>query len=45
MTISLGQQFSIIGSNGCTTSLDNNILTVNAAAAEATGYAAALALG
>ena len=45
MAISLGQQFSIIGSNGCTTSLDNNILTVNAAAAEATGYAAALALG
>ncbi len=45
MTVSLGQQFSIIGSNGCTTSLDNNILTVNAAAAEATGYAAALALG
>ena len=45
MTISLGQQFSIIGSNGCTTSLDNNILTINAAAAEATGYAAALALG
>ena len=45
MAISLGQQFSIIGSNGCTTSLDNNIMTVNAAAAEATGYAAALALG
>ena len=45
MTISLGQQFSIIGSNGCTTSLDNNILTVDAGAAEATGYAAALALG
>ena len=45
MTVSLGQQFSIIGSNGCTTSLDNNILTVNASDAEATGYAAALALG
>jgi len=45
MTISLGQQFSIIGSNGCTTSLDNNILTINTAGAEATGYAAALALG
>ena len=45
MTISLGQQFSVIGSNGCTTSLDNNILTINTAGAEATGYAAALALG
>ena len=45
MTISLGQQFSVIGSNGCTTSLDNNILTINAAEATATGYAAALALG
>ena len=45
MTISLGQQFSVIGSNGCTTSLDNNILTINAEEATATGYAAALALG